>query len=91
MPAKGKAPQVLTAAARQEPVANIPEGRCRKRRVTRPVRAKEMQKAACRRRAIPPRGFPAHVDEAVSHSSGGDPCLGGCKVVNHYFVPLLRG
>jgi len=27
MLAKGKAPKVLTAAAGQEPVANIPEGR----------------------------------------------------------------
>jgi len=35
---KGKGPKVPTAAARQEPVANIPEGRRPKGRVTRPVR-----------------------------------------------------
>jgi len=39
MLAKGKAPKVSTAAAGQEPVADIPEGRCLKRHVTRPVRA----------------------------------------------------
>jgi hypothetical protein len=33
-----KAPKVSTASERMEPVANIPEGRRLKRRVTRPVR-----------------------------------------------------
>jgi hypothetical protein len=73
MPAKGKAPKVLTAAAKQEPVANIPEGRCRKRRVTRPVRAKEMQKAAFCRCAIPPRpqsrGFPRMLMRTKTYST----------------------
>ncbi len=36
---KGKAPKVLIAAARQEPVADIPEGSAPKGAVTRPVRA----------------------------------------------------
>ena len=35
MLAKGKAPKVPTAAAGQEPVADIPEGRRLKRRVTK--------------------------------------------------------
>ena len=39
MQAKGKTPKVRIAAARREPVRNIPEGRQSKDCVSRPVRA----------------------------------------------------
>ncbi len=40
---KGKAPKVSTAAEKQEPVTNNPEGRRAEVRVTRPVRAYRRQ------------------------------------------------